>query len=108
MGTRPVVESKAAPPADTPIVQGVDEVGCFSTNRIPMFSVPPPPLLSNMSNVPIGATLPHRGEVDTPCSRLCMLVPSQHAGVVPMGTLDILLRRGGGGTLNRIPMFSVP
>jgi len=80
--TRPVVENKAAPPADTPMAQGVDEVGCFSTNRIPMFSVPPPPLLSNMSNVPIGATLPHRVEVDTPCSRLCMLVPSQHAGVV--------------------------
>ena len=80
--TRPVVESKAAPPADTPMAQGVDEVGCFSTNRIPMFSVPPPPLLSNMSNVPIGATLPHRVEVDTPCSRICILVPSQYAGVV--------------------------
>ena len=79
---RPVVEGKAAPPDDTPVVQGVDEVGCFSTNRVPMYSVPPPPLLNNMSNVPIGATLPHRVEVDTPCSRICILVPSQYAGVV--------------------------
>ena len=79
---RPVAEGKAAPPADTPMVQGVDEVGCFSANRVPMYSVPPPPLLNNMANVPIGATLPHRVEVDTPCSRICILVPSQYAGVV--------------------------
>ena len=47
-----------------------------------MYSVPPPLLLNNMSNVPIGATLPHRAAIDTPCSRICILVPSQYAGVV--------------------------
>ena len=79
---KPIAEVKAAPPADTPVVQSVDEVGCFSTNGVPIYNVPPPLLLNNMSNVPIGATLPHRAAIDTPCSRICILVPSQYAGVV--------------------------
>ena len=79
---KPIAEVKAAPPADTPVVPSVDEVGCFSTNGVPMYNVPPPLLINNMSNVPIGATLPHRAAVDTPCSRICILVPAQYAGVV--------------------------
>ena len=79
---KPIAEVRAAPPADTPVVPGVDEAGFIGTHGAPMYNVPPPNLLYNMSNVPIGAALTHRAAVDTPCSRICILVPSQYAGVV--------------------------
>ena len=79
---KPMTEVRAAPPADTPVVPGVDEAGFIGTNGVPMYNVPPPNLLYNMPNVPIGAALTHRAAVDTPCSRICILVPSQYAGVV--------------------------
>ena len=79
---KPTTEVRAAPPADTPVVPGVDEAGFTVGNGVPMYNVPPPNLLFNMPNVPIGAALTHRAAVDTPCSRICILVPSQYAGVV--------------------------
>merc|ERR1711911_229301 len=46
-----------------------------------MYHMPPPNMLYNVPNVPLGSTLAHRASVDTPCSRICILVPSQYAGV---------------------------
>ena len=79
---KPTTEVRAAPPADTPVVSGVDEAGFTVGNGVPMYSVPPPNFMFSMPNVPIGAALTHRAAVDTPCSRTCILVPSQYAGVV--------------------------
>ena len=79
---KPIAEVKAAPPADPPVEPGVDEAGFLGTNGLPMYHMPPPNMLYNMPNVPLGSTLAHRASVDTPCSRICILVPSQYAGVV--------------------------
>ena len=79
---KPIAEVKAAPPADPPVEPGVDEAGFLGTNGLPMYHMPPPNLLYNMPNVPLGSTLTHRAAVDTPCSRICILVPAQYAGVV--------------------------
>ena len=79
---KPIAEVKAAPPADPPVEPGVDEAGFLGTNGLPMYHMPPPNLLYNMPNVPLGSTLAHRASVDTPCSRICILVPAQYAGVV--------------------------
>ena len=79
---KPIAEVKAAPPADPPVVPSVDEAGFLGTNGPPLYHMPPPNMLFNMSNVPLGSTLAHRATIDTPCSRICVLVPSQYAGVV--------------------------
>merc|ERR1711860_48121 len=79
---KPIAEVKAAPPADAPVVTSVDDAGFLGINGPPLYHIPPPNMHFNMSNAPVGSTLAPRATIETPCSRICVLVPSQYAGVV--------------------------
>ena len=75
-------EIKAAPPAETPVAAGISEAGSLGINAPPVYHIPPPNLYLNMSNAPVGSTMVPRATIDTPCSRICVLVPSQYAGII--------------------------
>ena len=72
-----LTELKAAP-AETPAATSVSEAGPSGVNLPPIFQVPPPNLYLNITNAPVGSTLVPRATIDTPCSRICVLVPAQH------------------------------
>ena len=79
---KPTTEVKAAPPAEAPVATRIDDAGLLGINGPPLYHIPPPNLYLNMSNAPVGSTMAPRATIETPCSRICVLVPSQYAGVV--------------------------
>ena len=76
-----LTELKAAP-AEAPAATSVSEAGPSGVNLPPIFQVPPPNVYLNVANAPVASTLVPRATIDTPCSRICMLVPAQYSGIL--------------------------
>ena len=76
-----LTELKPAP-VEAPAAASLSEAGPSGVSLPPIFPVPPPNLYLNVTNAPVGSTLVPRATIDTPCSRICMLVPAQYGGIV--------------------------
>ena len=76
-----LTELKAAP-AEIPVATSASEAGPSGITIPPVFQVPPPNVYFNVANAPVATALVPRATIDTPCSRICMLVPAQYSGLL--------------------------
>ena len=76
-----LTELKAAP-AEIPVATSASEAGPSGITIPPVFQVPPPNMYINVANAPVATALVPRATIDTPCSRICMLVPAQYSGLL--------------------------